>query len=533
MKDWKKVKLGSLLTESKIVSENPNTDKRLRVRLNMLGVEKRPKTNDKEGATKYYIRKAGQFIYGKQNLHKGAFGIIPEELDDFESSSDIPAFDVDESCYPEWIYYFFKKGNFYSKLESLAKGVGSKRINPNQIFELDIFLPSKEKQEEFLNKIYELETKHQAVLKEVERQKKLIVRLQQSILQNAIRGELSKKWRQQNPNVLDAEKLLADITKEKENLIKGNKIKPEKMFSTISKDSIPFEIPTSWVWCRMQDICINISSGSTPPKSEFGNQGIPYLKVYNIRKQKIDFEYTPQFINQDYHLKKLKRSILEPGDIVINIVGPPLGKVAIIPDDFKEWNCNQAIAFFKPIRSQLNHWVYTYLLSEDYLKRIEVVGTAGQDNISISKCKNIEIPLPTEEEQEVIFTRVQKLLGLCEKYIIVIENNKILTEQLLQSNLVKILGEENTIPEQLTESIQYDFVRELKYDNKTTFMELVDLLKKHGELHAEDLWKMSKHYDNKNIGESIDKFYTDLKKKIEVDKTVKEVINKKGYLELV
>ena len=72
MKDWKKVKLGSLLTESKIVSETPDTNKRLRVRLNMLGVQKRPDTNDKEGATKYYIRKTGQFIYGKQNLHKGA-----------------------------------------------------------------------------------------------------------------------------------------------------------------------------------------------------------------------------------------------------------------------------------------------------------------------------------------------------------------------------------------------------------------------------------------------------------------------------
>jgi len=96
MKDWKKVKLGSLLTESKILSENPDTDKRLRVRLNMLGVEKRPKTNDKEGATKYYKRKAGQFIYGKQNLHKGAFGIIPHELDGFESSLDIPAFDVEK-----------------------------------------------------------------------------------------------------------------------------------------------------------------------------------------------------------------------------------------------------------------------------------------------------------------------------------------------------------------------------------------------------------------------------------------------------
>ncbi len=54
-----------------------------------------------------------------------------------------------------------------------------------------------------------------------------------------------------------------------------------------------------------------------------------------------------------------------------------------------------------------------------------------------------------------------------------------------------------------------------------------------GKLHAEDLWKMSKYFDNKNIGDSIDKFYADLKEKIEVDKTIKEVENEKGYIELV
>ena len=44
---------------------------------------------------------------------------------------------------------------------------------------------------------------------------------------------------------------------------------------------------------------------------------------------------------------------------------------------------------------------------------------------------------------------------------------------------------------------------------------------------------MSKYFDNKNIGDSIDKFYADLKEKIEVDKTIKEVENEKGYIELV
>ena len=161
MKNWEKVKLGTLLTESKIISQNPNPDNRIRVKLNLMGIEKRPLTKDKKGATKYYIRKAGQFIYGKQNLHKGAFGIIPEELDGFESSLDIPAFDVDQSCYPEWIYYFFRKSDFYLNLENLAKGVGSKRIQPKQIFDLEIYLPTKKEQRKILDEIEKSKSNNQ------------------------------------------------------------------------------------------------------------------------------------------------------------------------------------------------------------------------------------------------------------------------------------------------------------------------------------------------------------------------------------
>ena len=37
----------------------------------------------------------------------------------------------------------------------------------------------------------------------------------------------------------------------------------------------------------------------------------------------------------------------------MNIVGPPLGKIAIIPDTYPEWNCNQAIVMFRPFISNL------------------------------------------------------------------------------------------------------------------------------------------------------------------------------------
>lgn len=526
MKDWKKVKLGSLLTESKIESANPSADNRISVKLNVKGVEKRPMTKDKEGATKYYTRKAGQFIYGKQNLHKGAFGIIPEELDGHESSSDIPAFDVDECCYPEWIYYFFKKGNFYLKLEGLAKGVGSKRIQPHQIYELDIYLPEKDEQKEILDQIALLETNHGQLLNEIDKQENLLTQLRHSILQDAIQGKLTAEWRKQNPEIEPACELLKRIKVKKEQLIKEKKIKKENPLPSIKAEEIPFEIPKSWEWCRMQDLCPNISSGSTPPKNEFTNEGIPYLKVYNIQNQKIEFDYKPQFVNEECHNGRLKRSILRPGDVIFNIVGPPLGKTAIIPSDYEEWNCNQAIAFFKPVIIELNAWIYTFFLSEDYLKRIELIGTAGQDNISVTKSKNIEIPLPPLKEQVIICKKVELLLIQIQALEKEIEDCKKYAALLLQSILAELLGKEITLtttPKKEINKIAPE--REIKYDSKTTLMELVALLKKHGRLHAEDLWKMSK------FPEDIDKFYAELKVQIEQEKTIKESAEK-GYLEL-
>ena len=235
MKNWKKVKLGSLLTESKIVSEKPNTDKRIRVKLNVLGIEKRPVTKDKKGATKYYTRKTGQFVYGKQNLHKGAFGILPEELNGFESSSDIPAFDIDKSCFPEWIFYFFKKGKFYLKLDRLAKGIGSKRIHPKQLYELDIYLPSKEEQKIILERI-SLFTKNKfSFERESKLQLEYVKKLNLRLLDDSVFGELTEEWRELNPDVESGKKLLNKIKSKQDNWIKESKEAGYKEAFTIEK----------------------------------------------------------------------------------------------------------------------------------------------------------------------------------------------------------------------------------------------------------------------------------------------------------
>lgn len=234
--------------------------------------------------------------------------------------------------------------------------------------------------------------------------------LKKAILHLAVMGKLVS----QDPKDQPASELLKVIESEKNQLVKEGKVKKQEQLPPIEQNIIPYEIPENWQWVKMGEICFDITSGSTPSQNIFScKEGIPFLKVYNIRNQRIDFNYKPQFIKTEYHKDKQKRSILYPGDVIMNIVGPPLGKVAIIPEDYKEWNCNQAIVFFRPIIKQLNSFIYHYLMAGTFLKDIELIGTAGQDNISVTKSKNILIPLPPLAEQKRIVAKIDEIMGLC------------------------------------------------------------------------------------------------------------------------
>lgn len=240
-----------------------------------------------------------------------------------------------------------------------------------------------------------------------------VAQLRRTILHLAVQGKLV-------PQVADDEpvsELLGRIREERERLVESGGLKDAPPLEPIAEKELLFSIPPSWQWVRAGDICRGITSGTTPPQAVFQaspDSAIPYLKVYNIRNQRVDFEYKPQYIAETFHRAKMKRSTLIPGDVIMNIVGPPLGKVAIIPDSFPEWNCNQAIVFFRLLGKVLPDFLHAYLMEGSYLKNIELIGTAGQDNISVTKSKNIVIPLPPLAEQQRIVVKVQQLMAQCD-----------------------------------------------------------------------------------------------------------------------
>lgn len=89
-----------------------------------------------------------------------------------------------------------------------------------------------------------------------------IDQLKQTILQLAVMGKLVP----QDPSDEPAAELLKRIAEEKAQLVKEKKIKKQKALPPIAEDEKPFELPSGWEWCRLDDICFGITSGSTPQK---------------------------------------------------------------------------------------------------------------------------------------------------------------------------------------------------------------------------------------------------------------------------
>ena len=182
-----------------------------------------------------------------------------------------------------------------------------------------------------------------------------------------------------------------------------------------------------------------ITSGSTPSQDSFVENGIPYIKMYNLRNQKIDFFHKPQYIKEDVHNGQLKRCRAYPGDVIMNIVGPPLGKIAIIPESLPECNFNQAAVLIRPLIKNMNYYVFWYLNEMSEINAIETKGVAGQANISVTQAHNMKIPLPPLHEQEQIVAKLEELMAFCDGLELSIKESQGYNEKLLQQVLREAL----------------------------------------------------------------------------------------------
>jgi len=311
--------------------------------------------------------------------------------------------------------------------------------------------------------------------------------LKNSILQWAIQGKLVS----QDPNDEPASVLLERIRAEKAKLVKEKKIKKDKNESIIYRgddnsyyekfiatgevkcidEEIPFEIPSSWEWCRMQDI-MKFVNGRAYKKEELLSRGkYKVLRVGNF------------FTNNEWYYSDLELpddKYCYPGDLLYAwsaSFGPQIWNDVKTIFHYHIWNVKYNS------RILLRDYLFYFFL---YDKTQVLSSTTGSTmiHVSMENMKPRFIPIPPYCEQKRIVSKINELLPVIDKFddvqkeldtlnaLIKESLKKSILQEAIQGKLVPQITEEGTAQE-LLEQIRQEKLQLVK-DGKLKKSALTD-----------------------------------------------------------
>lgn len=261
--------------------------------------------------------------------------------------------------------------------------------------------------------------------------------LKNAILQLAIQGKLVP----QDPTDEPASVLLAQIRKEKEQLVKAGKLKKKDLETTpIADEEKPFEIPESWEWCRLGEIGI-FERGNGIKREETFSSGKPcvrYGEMYTKYRYNPTFDKTFSYTSQAVFDKCRKA---HNGDLFMALTGENKQDIALAA----QYTGNEEIAVggdlchFSILQAYALYFVYV-INSQFFSDKKELLATGDIIvHISADKLGSIPIPLPPLAEQHRIVSKIEELMPLVEEYGVAQEKLNQLNEALLEALKKSIL----------------------------------------------------------------------------------------------
>ena len=337
---------------------------------------------------------------------------------------------IDGIC--EYVYHFIYLLKESNQLTSV--GTAMPGLSANRLKGLLLPLPPYQEQCRIVSKLKEVipyverYNETEDVLSRLNSQ--IRVCLKKSILQEAIQGKLVP----QNPNDEPASVLLQRIREEKLQLVKEGKLKKKdvvdsvifkgddnKYFEKKDKDiicideEIPFEIPDTWVWVRLEDICEYIQRGKSPKYSP--------VKKYPVIAQKCNqwsgFSIEKaQFIVPETISSYGEERKLQDRDLLWNSTGlGTLGRMAIYYSKLNPYELAVAdshVTVIRPLKKHVSpEYLYAYFSSYTVQSVIEDKsdGSTKQKELATNTVKAYLVPLPPYEEQKRIVNRIDEVIA--------------------------------------------------------------------------------------------------------------------------
>ena len=315
--------------------------------------------------------------------------------------------------------------------------------------------------------------------------------LKNSLLQLAIQGKLVE----QRPEEGTGEELYRQIQAEKQKLIREGKIKKEKPLPEIAEDEVPFDIPESWKWVRLNEIASSLL-GKTLNKVSDTGELCPYLCSINVYWEGIKLSTVKEaFFTQ----AEKEKYLLQKGDLLI-CEGGNAGRCAVWDNDATMYyqNALHRVRFYGDICVAFFRDIF-----ESYKSNGEIKSRCKGETIQHlvqGELYNMVFPLPPLAEQKRIVAKIEELLPLIDRYEkawsrleefnrrFPADMQKSLLQMAIQGKLVEQRPEEGT-GEELYRQIQAEKQRLIKEGKIKKEKPLPDIAEDEVPFEIPESWK--------------------------------------------
>ena len=225
----------------------------------------------------------------------------------------------------------------------------------------------------------------------------------QSVLSQAVIGELTKEWREEQGE----EKTKSDTDLKEIHLrIRGREKKTSRSEETTGHGTITKALPKEWQFTSIESLFNLIDyRGKNPPRTKNGRR---LITAKNIKMGYLSDEPIT-FVSEETYRKWMVRGFPKPDDIFFVTEGHTMGFVALNTrnDDFA---LAQRTITLQPIVSFSTKYFFYFMMSFYFQSLVKLNATgAAAVGMKASKFRSLPLPFPSFAEQQRIVAKLDAL----------------------------------------------------------------------------------------------------------------------------
>ncbi len=282
-----------------------------------------------------------------------------------------------------WLVSQWQAGVFAKLCNSY---VGQSSVSWEKLSQLDFPLPPLAEQERIATRLDGLLTKLREAKRLIAEARESFTLRRAALLHKAFTGDLTADWRTAHPQPASE--------------------------AASTPDDAPYDVPESWQWVKLGEVCSFIGSGVTPKGGSdvYTSTGIKFIRSQNVYADGLrldDIAHIPNSIHV-----QMSRTTVQDFDVLLNITGASIGRATFVPANFGQANVNQHVCIIRLEAYSIPQFIANFLNSPQGQNAIFDTQTGvTREGLNYGQIRNLLLPLPPLAEQQEIVRRVEAVLA--------------------------------------------------------------------------------------------------------------------------